>query len=617
MKRARLTTLLPRFKFIILMCLWCGTLFPQVRFSADFESGNMESVSTTDSVTFTVRTKADIGGRWFYFKMSGVKNRFIRVKVSGSDVKRAMFSYDNTNYLRFAVSESPAVNTFEKTYTNDSVYVAYYTPYTLTYLNKRITAWLANSACSLDTIGYTKRGLPLYEVTATDRSVPDSVKEHIWIHARTHPGETPSSWQFDGLMKTLLSNNDVAKFYLKKLVSHCIPFTNPDGVYYGRSRTNYDSIDVESNWNKADSLTCREVLLLKQRMLSINQKKVLKVFLNMHSQAAAYCTFWIHTAASTSSWFYRRELQFASINISDNPYFVYNDFSYSTLSMTFPEGWQWKQWGEKTMALTYETPYDYYSSGAVVDSVNLAYLGERTLYSIGEYLELSHPQRMILDNAALASTWLTDTVGTDYFGKDFLYAAPGTGAAVFSSGALPAGRYDVYGWWTANAAHCPAAKITLIGAGRIVERLFDQRLNGGRWNKLETLSLPLGGEITISVSDSGSGKIIADAFRILYAGSPANIEYDFTDTKSFNLYQNYPNPFNAQTTLRFEITNRARVRLAVFDALGNEIETLFDGEKTAGSYDVLFNARELPSGMYFARLSVNGASITKPMMLLK
>ncbi|MBI5726302.1 MAG: hypothetical protein HY965_00495, partial [Ignavibacteriales bacterium] len=197
-------------------------------------------------------------------------------------MKRAMYSYDNVNYSRFTISESPSQNTIEKTYEQDSVFLAYYTPYSLSYLKQRIAEWTTNANVHLDTLGYTNHSLPMYELTVTDRNFPDSLKEHIWIHARTHPSETPSSWHFDGFMKKLLSGDEVINHYLKKLVFHCIPFTNPDGVFYGRSRTNYDGIDVESNWNKPDSLTSKEVLILKQRMLAINGNKVIKVFLNLH-----------------------------------------------------------------------------------------------------------------------------------------------------------------------------------------------------------------------------------------------------------------------------------------------------------------------------------------------
>lgn len=602
---------------IILLFVSINTL-SQVRFFADFESGNLSSANTTDSITYTVTTKTDIGGRWFYFKVTGVKNKFIRIKISNSDVKRAMYSYDNVNYSRFTISESPSQNTIEKTYARDSVFLAYYTPYTLLYLKQRIAEWVTNANVHCDTLGYTNHNLPLYELTVTDRNIPDSLKEHIWIHARTHPSETPSSWHFDGFMKKLLSGDEVINHYLKKLVFHCIPFTNPDGVFYGRSRTNYDGIDVESNWNKPDSLTSREVLILKQRMLAINGNKVMKVFLNLHSQAAAYCTFWIHTASSTSSAFYRREMQFCNLNISDNAYFKKADYSFSNLSMTFPEGWQWSNWGDKTMALTYETPYDYYSSGALVDSVNLAYLGERTLYSIAEYLELNHDKRMILDTPVIANGWGSDTTGTDFYGKDYRFLNPGSnpGSIIFGTGIIPSGKYDVYAWWPANAVNADNVKYRLKTGSQTVEKIVTQKINGAAWNLLGSISLQASGEISVAVSDSASGRIAADAIRVIYTGAPQGIERNKTPA-NFALKQNYPNPFNASSIISYSLQNTSEVKLTVYNTLGQEMTKLVNEVKSPGSYEVRFNAGNFASEVYYYRLQVGAYSTTRAMVLLK
>ncbi len=55
-------------KKILLFCIFISNLnFSQVKFSANFESGNLLSVSTTDSINYVVKSREDIGGRWFYF----------------------------------------------------------------------------------------------------------------------------------------------------------------------------------------------------------------------------------------------------------------------------------------------------------------------------------------------------------------------------------------------------------------------------------------------------------------------------------------------------------------------------------------------------------------------
>ena len=87
--------------------------------------------------------------------------------------------------------------------------------------------------------------------------------------------------------------------------------------------------------------------------------------------------------------------------------------------------------------------------------------------------------------------------------------------------------------------------------------------------------------------------------------------------KTFNLSQNYPNPFNPTTIIEFQTASSGLVVLKVFDILGNEVATLVNEEKPAGSYTVKFIASELPSGVYFYRLQSGNYSATKKLLLLK
>ncbi|MGD8780356.1 MAG: T9SS type A sorting domain-containing protein [Ignavibacteria bacterium] len=86
---------------------------------------------------------------------------------------------------------------------------------------------------------------------------------------------------------------------------------------------------------------------------------------------------------------------------------------------------------------------------------------------------------------------------------------------------------------------------------------------------------------------------------------------------NFKLYQNYPNPFNPATTIKFTIPKYSKVTLKVYDLLGREIRTLIDEKKTPGSYNVLFNAKGLSSGVYIYKLNTGKYSVSKKLILLK
>jgi uncharacterized delta-60 repeat protein len=86
---------------------------------------------------------------------------------------------------------------------------------------------------------------------------------------------------------------------------------------------------------------------------------------------------------------------------------------------------------------------------------------------------------------------------------------------------------------------------------------------------------------------------------------------------SYVLSQNYPNPFNPTTNIKFQLPYSGYVRLAVFDLLGREIETLVNEKLNAGTYNVDWNAPKYPSGVYFYKLETEGFVETRKMILIK
>jgi hypothetical protein len=83
------------------------------------------------------------------------------------------------------------------------------------------------------------------------------------------------------------------------------------------------------------------------------------------------------------------------------------------------------------------------------------------------------------------------------------------------------------------------------------------------------------------------------------------------------LMNNYPNPFNPSTTIRYGLPHGSQVTLAVFNTLGQVVATLQNGPQEAGYHDVIFDSKDLPSGVYLYRLTTEDFDQTKRFILLR
>ncbi len=86
---------------------------------------------------------------------------------------------------------------------------------------------------------------------------------------------------------------------------------------------------------------------------------------------------------------------------------------------------------------------------------------------------------------------------------------------------------------------------------------------------------------------------------------------------SYSLSQNYPNPFNPSTVIKFSVPKKENVEINVYNAIGQQVTELFNKQVEAGSYDLKFNASDLPSGVYFYSIEAGNFNMTKKMMLIK
>jgi len=143
--------------------------------------------------------------------------------------------------------------------------------------------------------------------------------------------------------------------------------------------------------------------------------------------------------------------------------------------------------------------------------------------------------------------------------------------------------------------------------------------NGDNWSEVNNglTSLPLRA-LAICGSYLYAGGDVSGVWRRPLSEMITGIEDEQNNLpESFSLQQNYPNPFNPSTTFRYSIPTQSKVMIKVYDLLGNEIATLMDEEKQVGTYDLMWNAANLPSGVYFYQLKAGSYADTKKMILVR
>jgi hypothetical protein len=169
---------------------------------------------------------------------------------------------------------------------------------------------------------------------------------------------------------------------------------------------------------------------------------------------------------------------------------------------------------------------------------------------------------------------------------------------------IPAGDYELL-------LHFPDPTESLYGRPEYSIRLANSDVwenESGYNDLLHTL--------TVEEEISGDGYESGLVFRLF--GTPSVIGRKGTRLpESTRLFGNYPNPFNPVTTIRYKLGIDEKVKLKIYNSLGQKVNVLVDEVQRAGVYDVPFDASGLASGTYFFRLSTSSFTESRSMMLLR
>jgi murein tripeptide amidase MpaA len=258
-----------------------------IKISSQFDAGAIDIVSATsaDAIDLNIRkdSHADIV-QWFYFRLQGAQGeactiRFLNAGQSaypaGWEGYQACASYDRVNWFRVPTSFDGQVMTVNHTPAMDSVYYAYFEPYSSErHLELMDRAQMAENVRMVD-LGSTVDGRDFNMLVIGD---PQAAKK-VWVIARQHPGETMAEWFVEGMLDALLDPaHPFGRQLLKECVFYVVPNMNPDGSARGNLRTNAAGANLNREWLNPTMERSPEVFLVKQKMHEIG----CDLFLDVH-----------------------------------------------------------------------------------------------------------------------------------------------------------------------------------------------------------------------------------------------------------------------------------------------------------------------------------------------
>ncbi|MFC3109416.1 M14-type cytosolic carboxypeptidase [Undibacterium arcticum] len=262
-----------------------------IKISQNFDAGAIEiqCAESASNIELNLRkdSHADIA-QWFYFRLQGARGqactmRFLNAAQAtypkGWVTYQAAASYDRENWFRVPTAFDGKVMTITHTPERDSVYYAYFEPYSWERHLRLLARAEESPLARVQDLGSTVDGRDMNVVVVGD----PAANKKIWVIARQHPGETMAEWYVEGMLEALLDRaNPVARRLLEQAVFYIVPNMNPDGSVRGNLRTNAAGANLNREWMAPSLATSPEVFVVKHKM----HETGCDLFLDIHGDEA-------------------------------------------------------------------------------------------------------------------------------------------------------------------------------------------------------------------------------------------------------------------------------------------------------------------------------------------
>lgn len=247
-----------------------------MQISSNFDSGNIKVIAANDPADIQLEINKDNGSdfyQWFHFKLHNnervehkitITNAGQSAYVEGWQDYQAVASYDREHWFRVPTEfdgQNLIINLMPEF---DSVYFAYFQPYSFERHQDLIHQAQLDIDCQLQVLGQTLDGRDMSVLKIGEEG---EGKKVVWLTARQHPGETMAEWFMEGFIDRLLDEDDgTARALLNKAVFYLVPNMNPDGSVRGHLRTNAIGVNLNREWQTPSMERSPEVYLVTKKM---------------------------------------------------------------------------------------------------------------------------------------------------------------------------------------------------------------------------------------------------------------------------------------------------------------------------------------------------------------
>jgi murein tripeptide amidase MpaA len=240
--------------------------------TSPFDGGNIRTVAIADNrvdLEIAKDNQSDFY-QWFYFRLTGGAGQPVELRILncagaayplGWENYRACMSTDREDWERVDTSYQGGILTIRVTPPSNSVWFAYFAPYTMERHHDLVSSVAAHPAVEHRSLGQTLDGQEMDYFRIGDGPL------QIWLYARQHPGETMAEWWMEGALERLLDEADpVARRLLARATFHVVPNMNPDGSRRGHLRTNAVGTNLNREWHDPSPERSPEVLCVRNEM---------------------------------------------------------------------------------------------------------------------------------------------------------------------------------------------------------------------------------------------------------------------------------------------------------------------------------------------------------------